>query len=108
MIYFIFPNCLYPTLETRNTHANHNAGPDLLRFRKKEIVGGLTISLKRAVPQTNSTKPTTCSHLKVSQPSPRLTIQMKRVRQVSIVLREVAEMTRVTLRPKKLKPLDTS
>ena len=30
---------------------------------------------------------------------------MKRVRQVSIVLRAVAEMERVTLRPKKLKPL---
>jgi len=30
---------------------------------------------------------------------------MKRVRQVSMVLRAVAEMLRVTLRPKKLKPL---
>lgn len=47
----------------------------------------------------------TCSHLNVSQPSPRLTIQMKSVRQVSIVLREVAESERVTLKPKKLKPL---
>jgi hypothetical protein len=86
-------------------YALHNAGPDLLLRLKKAIDGGLTMSLKRPVPQTNSTKPTTCSHLKVSQPSPRLTIQMKRVRHVSIVLREVAEMTRVTLRPKKLKPL---
>jgi len=30
---------------------------------------------------------------------------MKRVRHVSMVLREVAEIWRVTLRPKKLKPL---
>jgi len=63
------------------------------------------ISLKTPVPQTSSAKPTTCSHLKLSQPKPRLTIQMKRVRQVSIVLRDVAEIERVTLRPKKLKPL---
>ena len=32
-------------------------------------------------------------------------IQMNRVRQVSIVLLDVAEMERVTERPKKLKPL---
>ena len=83
----------------------YNAGPDLLLFRRKAIVGGLTMSLKRPVPQTKSAKPTTCNHLNVSQPSPRLTIQMNSVRQVSIVLREVAEMDRVTLRPKKLKPL---
>jgi len=31
---------------------------------------------------------------------------MKSVRQVSMVLREVAETERVTERPKKLKPLD--
>lgn len=31
---------------------------------------------------------------------------MKRVRQVSIVLREVADTVRVTERPKKLKPLE--
>lgn len=47
----------------------------------------------------------TWSHLKDSQPRPRETSQMKRVRQVSIVLREVAETERVTDRPKKLKPL---
>jgi hypothetical protein len=43
--------------------------------------------------------------LKVSQPRKRDTIQIKRVRQVSIVEREVAETVRVTERPKKLKPL---
>lgn len=63
------------------------------------------MSLKTPVPYTKSVKPTTCSHLKDSQPRPKLTTQMKRVRQVSIVLRDVAEMERVTLRPKKLKPL---
>ena len=63
------------------------------------------ISLNSAVPQTSSAKPTTCSHLKVSQPKPRDTSQMKRVRHVSIVLRAVAEIWRVTERPKKLKPL---
>ena len=68
-------------------------------------VGGLTISLNSAVPQTNSAKPTTCSHLNDSQPRPSETSQMKSVRQVSIVLRAVAEIWRVTERPKKLKPL---
>lgn len=63
------------------------------------------MSLKRPVPYTSRAKPGTCSHLKVSQPSPRLTSQMKSVRQVSIVLRAVALMDRVTERPKKLKPL---
>ena len=63
------------------------------------------ISLNNPVPQTNSAKPTTCSHLKVSHPNPKLTIQMKSVRQVSIVLLDVAEMDLVTLRPKKLNPL---
>ena len=66
------------------------------------------MSLKRPVPQTSGAKPTTCSHLKVSQPRPKLTIQMKSVRQVSMVLRDVAEMTLVTLRPKKLKPLEVN
>lgn len=63
------------------------------------------ISLNRPVAQTSSTKPRTCSHLNDSQPRPSETTQMKRVRQVSIVLREVAEIWRVTERPKKLKPL---
>ena len=40
-----------------------------------------------------------------SQPRPRETSQIKRVREVSIVLRDVAETLRVTDRPKKLKPL---
>ena len=78
----------------------------LLRFLLSHAtVGGLTISLNRAVPQTSSAKPTTCSHLKDSQPRPSETSQMKSVRQVSIVLRAVALICRVTLRPKKLKPL---
>jgi hypothetical protein len=63
------------------------------------------ISLNNAVPQTKSAKPTTCSHLNVSQPRPSETSQMKSVRHVSIVLRAVAEIWRVTERPKKLKPL---
>lgn len=47
----------------------------------------------------------TCSHLNDSQPRIKETSQIKSVRQVSIVLREVAETERVTDRPKKLKPL---
>jgi hypothetical protein len=78
----------------------------LLKFLLSHAtVGGLTISLNSAVPQTSSAKPTTCSHLKDSQPSPSETSQMKSVRQVSIVLRAVALIWRVTERPKKLKPL---
>ena len=78
----------------------------LLRFRfSHATVGGLTISLNSAVPQTSSAKPTTCSHLNDSQPRPSETSQMKSVRQVSIVLRAVALIWRVTERPKKLKPL---
>ena len=69
------------------------------------FIGGLTISLNKNVPYTNKAKPATCNHLKLSQPKPRLTIQMKSVRHVSIVLRLVAETERVTERPKKLKPL---
>jgi len=76
------------------------------KFRLSQAtVGGLTISLNNAVPQTKSAKPTTCSHLNDSQPRPSETSQMKSVRQVSIVLRAVAEIWRVTDRPKKLKPL---
>lgn len=63
------------------------------------------ISLNRKVPYTRSAKPTTCSHLKDSQPKPSDTIQMNNVRQVSMVDLEVAETVRVTDRPKKLKPL---
>jgi len=78
----------------------------LLRFLfSHATVGGLTISLNRAVPQTKSAKPATCSHLNDSQPRPSETSQMKSVRQVSIVLRAVALICRVTERPKKLKPL---
>ena len=77
------------------------------RFRclSHATVGGLITSLNNPVPYTNKAKPRTCSHLNVSQPSPSETSQMKRVRQVSIVLRAVAEMLRVTDKPKKLKPL---
>ena len=67
--------------------------------------GGLTRPLKRNVPYTNSAKPSTCSHLNVSHPRNSDTIQMKSVRQVSMVDREVALTVRVTERPKKLKPL---
>jgi hypothetical protein len=63
------------------------------------------ISLNSIVPQTSRAKPATCSHLKLSQPRPSETSQMKSVRQVSIVLRAVAEIWRVTERPKKLKQL---
>ena len=61
--------------------------------------------LKRNVPYTSSTKPRTCNHLKVSHPRNRDTIQINRVRQVSIVDLEVALTVLVTERPKKLKPL---
>lgn len=61
--------------------------------------------LKTKVAYTRRPKPTICSHLKLSQPRPRDTIQMNRVRQVSMVEREVALTERVTDRPKKLKPL---
>lgn len=67
--------------------------------------GGRTKSLNKKVPYTSRAKPATCSHLNDSQPRPSDTIQMKSVRQVSIVEREVAETVRVTERPKKLKPL---
>lgn len=78
----------------------------LLRLRLSQaMVGGLTISLNKAVPQTSNAKPATWSHLKVSQPSPSETSQMNSVRQVSMVLRAVADIWRVTERPKKLKPL---
>lgn len=63
------------------------------------------MSLKRNVPYTNIANPTTCNHLKLSHPRPKDTTQMKRVRQVSIVERAVAETERVTERPKKLNPL---
>lgn len=61
--------------------------------------------LKTNVAYTSSAKPTIWSHLNVSQPRPSETIQMKRVRQVSIVDREVALTVLVTERPKKLKLL---
>jgi hypothetical protein len=44
--------------------------------------------------------------LNVSHPRNRETIQMKRVRQVSIVDLAVADTVRVTERPKKLNPLE--
>lgn len=50
-------------------------------------------------------KPTIWRDLNVSQPRPKDTIQIKRVRQVSIVERDVALTLRVTERPKKLNPL---
>jgi hypothetical protein len=67
--------------------------------------GGLTSPLKRKVPYTNRANPRTCSHLKLSQPKKRDTIQMKRVLQVSIVDRAVALTFLVTESPKKLNPL---
>jgi hypothetical protein len=63
------------------------------------------MSLNKKVPYTSKTKPRTWSHLNVSHPRPSETIQIPRVRQVSIVLRAVADRRRVTLMPKKLKPL---
>lgn len=63
------------------------------------------MSLNRKVPYTNNAKPTTCNHLKLSQPRPSETIQMKSVLHVSMVERDVAETVRVTERPKKLNPL---
>src|SRR5436305_14844875 len=74
------------------------------RFGKQALIGGLTRSLNRKVPYTSSAKPRTCSHLKLSQPSPSETIQMNNVRQVSMIDLDVAEMARVTERPKKLNP----
>lgn len=68
--------------------------------------GGLIKSLNKNVPYTRNAKPSTWSHLNVSQPRPNEKIQMKSVRQVSMVERDVAETVRVTDRPKKLKPLD--
>lgn len=73
--------------------------------RKNATVGGLKTSLNMAVPYTSNAKPTICSHLKVSHPKPRETSQMNKVRQVSMVDRAVADIDRVTLRPKKLNPL---
>ena len=61
--------------------------------------------MNRKVKYTSSAKPRTCSHLNVSQRRPRETIQMKSVRHVSMVERDVALTVRVTERPKKLKPL---
>jgi hypothetical protein len=61
--------------------------------------------LKRKVPYTNRANPSTWSHLKLSQPKKSDTIQMKRVRQVSIVDLAVALTFLVTDNPKKLKPL---
>ena len=70
----------------------------------KSRMGG-TRSLNKKVPYTKSPNPTTCNHLKLSQPRPRLMIQTKSVRHVSIILRDVADKDLVTLRPKKLNPL---
>ena len=64
--------------------------------------GGFTTPLNRKVKYTSSAKPTTCSHLNVSQRSPSETIQMKSVRHVSMVERVVALSVRVKERPKKL------
>ena len=74
-------------------------------FFSVQDLGGATTSLTIKVPYTRRMKPTTCSHLNVSQPNPRLTSQMKSVRQVSIVARGVADRKRVTDKPKKLKLL---
>jgi hypothetical protein len=63
------------------------------------------ISLNKNVPYTSNAKPSTWSHLNVSHPSASETSQMNNVRQVSMVLRDVADTVRVTDSPKKLKPL---
>ena len=89
----------------RRAPSNQLRADHLFILRKEASVGGLTISLNKLVPYTNNAKPSTCSHLKLSQPKPRLTSQINSVRQVSIVDRAVAEIERVTDRPKKLKPL---
>lgn len=94
-----------PTVPGLITPSGPSQGLRLKFLLSHATVGGLTISLNSAVPQTSSAKPATCSHLKLSQPRPSETSQMKSVRQVSIVLRAVAEIWRVTERPKKLKPL---
>jgi hypothetical protein len=53
---------------------------------------------------TSIANPATCNneigHTNLSHPSPRLTIQIPSVRQVSIVLRVVADTRLVTLKPK--------
>lgn len=58
---------------------------------------------------TNSPNPITCNreigHTSFSQPSPKLMIQILRVRHVSVRLRAVALTCRVTLSPKKLNKL---
>lgn len=61
--------------------------------------------LNKKVEYTNRANPAIWSHLNVSHPRPRETTQMKSVRQVSMVDREVALTVRVTDSPKKLKPL---
>lgn len=63
--------------------------------------------LNKKVKYTSRANPRIWSHLNVSHPKPRETIQMNRVLQVSIVDREVALTLRVTERPKKLKPLES-
>lgn len=75
-----------------------------LALRKSK--GGWMRPLNRKVKYTSRAKPTTCSHLNVSQPRPRDTIQMNSVRQVSMVDLDVALTVLVTDRPKKLKPLE--
>src|SRR5947209_7394217 len=74
------------------------------RLGKQALIGGLTRSLNMKVPYTSSANPTTCNHLKLSQPRPSDTIQINNVRHVSMIDLEVAEMLRVTDSPKKLNP----
>jgi len=96
----------HPNNQLCSPNASGNNSSLLFLLQPKEYCsGGLTISLNKNVPYTNNANPRTCSHLNVSQPRPSETIQMKSVRQVSIVEREVAETVRVTERPKKLNPL---
>lgn len=65
------------------------------------------IPLKTSVPYTNNKKPKLCSEplsgLKTSHPRNKDMIQMPKVRHVSIVLRAVALIARVTARPHPLK-----
>lgn len=74
----------------------------------RNLKGGWTSPLYKNVKYTSRAKPSTCSHLNLSQPRPRDTIQMNSVRQVSMVDRAVALRLLVTDSPKKLKPLYAS
>jgi hypothetical protein len=64
------------------------------------------VAIGRNITHTSREKPRTCKNemgiKNLSQPKPRLTIQMASVLQVSVKDRAVALTWRVTLKPKKL------